>query len=148
MEIVEEVERRRQNIVVENADSAYPELMSLLEDKMSFGHVQEEKYFKNVEEGTIRAKIKTEDHFDHLTAEEFGIHVIISSETGEMDLQVKAKLLTHYPENYAYHKTVWYYAYRSLYDKFLYGSVREGYEPAVEEKLETLMDNIREMLEA
>ena len=148
MEIVEEVERRRQTIVVEDAESAYSELKSLLDDRMSFGHVHEDKYFNDVEEGLIRARIETEEGFDKFTHEALEIHVTINPEENEMDLQVKSKLLTHYPENYSYQATVWYYAYRSLFDKFLYGSVREGYEHAVEDKMETLMDRVRETLEA
>ena len=148
MEIVEEVERRRQTIVVEDDDSAYSELKSLLDDRMSFGHVHEEKYFNDVEEGLIRARIKTVEGFDKFTHEELEIHVTINPEENEMDLQVKSKLLTHYPEKFSYQRTVWYYAYRSLFDKFLYGSVREGYEGAVEDKMENLMDRVRETLEA
>lgn len=148
MEIVEEVERRRQTIVVEDADSAYSELKSLLDDRMSFDHIHEEKYYNDVEEGLIRARIKTEEGFDKFTHEGLEIHVTINPEENEMDIQVKSKLLTHYPENYSYQTTVWYYAYRSLFDKFLYGSVREGYEGAVEDKMETLMKRVRETLEA
>lgn len=148
MEIVEEVERRRQTIVVEDADSAYSELKSLLDGRMSFDHIHEEKYYNDVEEGLIRARIRTEEGFDKFTVEELEIHVTINPEENEMDLQVKSKLLTHYPEKYSYQTTVWYYAYRSLFDKFLYGSVREGYEHAVEDKMETLMERVRETLEA
>ncbi len=148
MEIVEEVERRRQTIVVEDADSAYSELKSLLDGRMSFDHIHEEKYYNDVEEGLIRARIKTEEGFDKFTVEELEIHVTINPEENEMDLQVKSKLLTNYPEKFSYQTTVWYYAYRSLFDKFLYGSVREGYEGAVEDKMETLMKRVRETLEA
>ena len=148
MEIVEEVERRRQTIVVEDADSAYSELKSLLDDRMSFDHIHEDKYFNDVEEGLIRARITTVEGFDKFTHEGLEIHITINPEENEMDLQVKSKLLTHYPEKYSYQTTVWYYAYRSLFDKFLYGSVREGYEHAVEDKMETLMDRVRDTLEA
>lgn len=148
MEIVEEVERRRQTIIVEDVDSAYSELKDLLESKMSFDHVHEEKYYNDVEEGKIRARVRTVEGYDKFTIEELEIHLTVNPEKEEMDLQVKAKLITEYPEKYSFHKTVWYYAYRSLFDKFLYGSVREGYEPAVEDKLETLMERTRNQLEA
>ena len=148
MNIVEEVERRRQTIVVEDVDSAYSELRDLLDSKMSFDHVTEEKYFNDVEEGKIRARIKTVERFDKFTVEELEIHVTITPEKNELDLQIKAKLITDYPEKFSYQKTIWYYAYRSLFDKFLYGGVRHGYEGAVEDKLETLMERIRETMEA
>ncbi|MFO7793508.1 MAG: hypothetical protein R6V35_00845 [Candidatus Nanohaloarchaea archaeon] len=148
MKIVEEVERRRQTIVVEDAESAYSELRDLLDSKMSFDHVAEEKYFNDVDEGKIRAKIVTEEGFDKFTAENLEIHVTITPAKNEVDFQIKSKLVTEYPEKFAYQKTIWYYAYRSLFDKFLYGGVRHGYEHAVEEKLETLMERIRETLEA
>jgi hypothetical protein len=148
MEIVEEVERRRQTIKLDHPDSAYSELRSLLNDKMSFDHVHEEKYFNDVEEGKIRAKIETEEGFDKFTEEELEVHITIDPDDREMDLQIKSKLVTHYPENYSYQSTVWYYAYRSLFDKFLYGSNRSGYEHSVEEKMEKLMTRIRETMEA
>lgn len=148
MEIIEEVDRRRQTIKLENPEIAYSELRDLLESRMSFDHVHEDKYYNDVEEGKVRARLNTEEGFDRFTHEKLEIHVTIDPEKGEMDMQVKALLETHYPHSYSYQSTVWYYAYRSLYDKFLYGSVRHGYEHAVEEKLETLIDRVRETLEA
>jgi hypothetical protein len=147
MEIIEEAGRRRQTIKLDNPGQAYSELRELLESRMSFDHVHEEKYYNDVEKGKVRARLYTEDGFDRHTAEKLEIHLTIDPEKGEMDLQVKGMLVTEYPEKYKYHQTVWYYAYRSLYDKFLYGSVREGYEHAVEDKLENLMQRVRETLE-
>lgn len=148
MEIIEEVGRRRQTIVLDNPEIAYSELRDLLESRMSFDHVHEEKYYNDVEEGKVRARLNTVEAFDKFTVEKLEIFLTIDPEKQEMDLQVKAMLVTDYPEKYRYHKTVWYYAYRSLFDKFLYGGVREGYEHAVEDKLENLMDRVRETLEA
>lgn len=148
MEIIEEADRRRQTIVLDNPESAYSELRELLESRMSFDHVHEEKYYNDVEEGKIRARLKTVEGYDRFTKEVLEIHLTIKEEEGELDLQVKALLETTYPDHFSYQKTIWYYAYRSLYDKFLYGSVREGYEPAVEEKLEEFMERMREVLEA
>lgn len=148
MEILEEVDRRRQTIRLDNPEIAYSEFRDLLESRMSFSHVHEDKYYNDVEEGKVRARLTTEEGFDRFTHEELEIFLTIDPEKGEMDLQIKALLQTHYPHNYSYQNTVWYYAYRSLYDKFLYGSVRHGYEHAVEEKVETLMDRVRETLEA
>lgn len=147
MDIIEEAGRRRQTIVLDNPDVAYSELRDLLESRMSFDHVHEEKYYNDVEEGKVRARLNTIEGFDRFTREKLEIHITIDPEKGEMDLQVKGMLVTEYPEKFSYQKTVWYYAYRSLYDKFLYGSVREGYEHAVEDKLENLMQRVRETLE-
>lgn len=148
MDIIEEAGRRRQTIVLDSPDVAYSELRDLLESRMSFDHVHEEKYYNDVEEGKIKARLKTADGFDKFTSEKLEIHLTIDPEKDEMELQVKAMLVTEYPEKFSYQSTVWYYAYRSLYDKFLYGSVREGYEHAVEDKLENLMQRVRETLEA
>ena len=147
MEIIEEVGRRRQTLNLKNPESAYSELRDLLESRMSFDHVHEDKYYNDVEEGKVRARLTTVEGFDRFTVEELEIFLTIDPEKGEMDLQVKAKMITEYPENYSFQTTVWYYAYRSLYDKFLYGGVREGYEHAVEDKLETFMERVRETLE-
>jgi len=44
MDIIEEAGRRRQTIVLDSPDVAYSELRDLLESRMSFDHVHEEKY--------------------------------------------------------------------------------------------------------
>ncbi len=148
MEVIEDVDRRRLTLKVEDPERAYDELRDLLQSKMSFDHVHEDKYYNDVEEGIIRARLITDEHFDRFTKEELEIFLKINKQENEMDLQVKAKLATHYPEKFSYQTTIWYYGYRGLYDKFLYGSVRHGYEHPVEEKLETLITRVRDTLEA
>lgn len=148
MDIVEEAVRRRQTLELEYPKEAYSEIKDLLENRMTFDHVHEEKYYNDVDGDMIRVKIETVEGLDGETAEELEIFLKINKSSGETDIQVKGKLVTHYPDERMWQDTLWYYAYRSLYDKFLYGSVREGYEPAVEEKVDTLMTRMRETLEA
>lgn len=148
MDIVEEVERRRLTIEVEQPQQAYSEIKDLLENRMTFDHVSEEKYYNDVDGDMIRVKIETAEWLDGETKEALEIFFKINKSTGEVDIQVKGKLETHYPDEKMWQDTLWYYAYRALYDKFLYGSVREGYEPAVEEKVDTLMKRMKETLEA
>jgi len=52
MDIVEEVARRRQTIKLKDPESAYPEIKDLLERRMGFDDVKEEKYFHDVDTGT------------------------------------------------------------------------------------------------
>ncbi|MFB6115467.1 MAG: hypothetical protein ABEK04_04170 [Candidatus Nanohalobium sp.] len=148
MDIVEEAVRRRQTIEMEHPKQAYSEIKDLLENRMAFDEVHEEKYYNDVDGDMIRVKIETEEWMDGETAEVLEIFFKINKATGEVDIQVKGKLETHYPDEKMWQDTLWYYAYRALYDKFLYGSVREGYEHSVEEKVDTLMTRMRETLEA
>ncbi|MFB6208865.1 MAG: hypothetical protein ABEJ56_01860 [Candidatus Nanohaloarchaea archaeon] len=147
MNINEEVVRRRQTIRVEDPDSAYPEIRDLLERRMSFDHVQENNYYNDVEEGNIRSEIETEEEFDKHTKEVLEIFIVISRKSRELDIQVKGKLVTSYPV-VGWKANLWYYAYRSLYEKFLYGEVRSKWEKAVEEKTEEFLHRIRQNLEA
>lgn len=147
MDIVEEVARRRQTIEVEDPETAYPELRDLLERRMSFDEVKEEKYFHDVETGTVRSKIISVEEFDHHTREELEIYLVINPQSRELDLQIKGKVITHY-ENEGWKGSLWYYAYRALYDKFLYGSARHGFEHAVEEKMDELLERVRQNVEA
>ena len=147
MKIQEEVVRRRQTIAVEDPERAYPEIRDLLERRMHFDHVNEKKYFNDVEEGNIRTRIVTVEEFDKHTKEELEIFVVISRNSKELDIQVKGKLITDYPVS-GWKGNLWYYAYRALYEKFLYGEVRHGWEEAVEEKTEEFIHRIRENLEA
>jgi hypothetical protein len=148
MKIVEEVVRRRQTLKIEDIDTAYPELRDLLNNRINLDHVHEEKYYNDVEEGLIRAKIIAEEGFDKHTHAAYEIFVTIDPSKEELDIQVKGKLETHYPSEKAWQGTLWYYAYRSLFDKFLYGNVREGYEHAAESKVDTILERVRETLEA
>lgn len=148
MDIVEEAVRRRQTIEMEHPKQAYSEIKDLLENRMGFDEVHEEHYYNDVDGDMIRVRIRTEEWMDGETAEVLEIFFKINKATGEVDIQVKGKLKTHYPDERVWQDTIWYYAYRALYDKFLYGSVREGYEHAVEEKVDTLMTRMRETLEA
>jgi hypothetical protein len=147
MDIVEEVARRRQTIKLENPEQAYSEIRDLLERRMGFDEVKEEKYFHDVDGGTIRSKIITAEDFDQYSREELEIFLVITPESSELDLQVKGKVITHYAME-GWKGSLWYYAYRSLYDKFLYGSARHGFEEYVEEKMDELMERVRQNVEA
>lgn len=147
MEIEEEITRRRQTIELEDPGQAYAELRDLLSTRMSFDHVSEEKYFNDVDEGVIRARVETTEAFDRYSIERLEIYVKIDENKNELDLQIKGMIITEYPEHYGYQKSLWYYAYRSLFDKFLYGEVRHGYIPAVEGKTDTVMERVRDLLE-
>jgi hypothetical protein len=85
--------------------------------------------------------------FDRHTVATYDIFLTIDPTKQEMDIQVKGKLETHYPTEKPWQKSLWYYAYRSLFDKFLYGSVREGYEHAAESKVDNILERVRETLE-
>lgn len=146
MNIQEEVVRRRQTIAVDDPESAYPEVRDLLERRMSFDEVIEEKYYTDVEEGNVRSRIKTIEEFDKHTVEELEIYLVINHDSRELDMQVKGKLVTSYPVT-GWKGNLWYYAYRALYEKFLYGEIRHEWEHAVEHKTEELFDRVRQVLE-
>lgn len=147
MNIVEEVVRRRQTFVINDPGDTYAEIRDLLERRMGFDEVVEEKYFNDIEEERIRSRIETVDGFDNVTKEELEIYLYIDGKSREVDIQVKGKLATHYEVGGGWKDSLWYYAYTALYEKFLYGSVREGYEHAVEEKVEELFQRLRQNIE-
>lgn len=147
MHITEEVARRRLTLKIDDPEQIYSSLKMLLEDRMKFSSVNEEKYYNDVDGRDIRAKISTVFGMDHLTHENMEIFLHIDREASEMDIQLKAKLITAYPDD-GWKESLLYYAYRSLYDKFLYGETREGYEHAVEERIDLLMEYIKDDMEA
>ncbi|WP_347720788.1 hypothetical protein [Candidatus Nanohalovita haloferacivicina] len=148
MHITEEVDRRRLTLKVEDPEEVYSSMKMLLEDRIKFSSVNEEKYYNDVDGKDIRAKIVTVFGMDHLTHETMEIFLHIDREASELDIQLKAKLETEYPTHKSWQDSLIYYAYRSLYDKFLYGETREGYEHAVEERVDLLMDYIKDDMEA
>lgn len=147
MDIVEEVVRRRDTFKVDDPDRAYPEIRDLLERRMSFDEVMEEKYYHDVDTGTVRSRVKTVEAFDKYSKEVLEVFLVISKGSQELDVQVKGKIVTHY-ETKGWKGSLWYYAYRALYDKFLYGHVRHGFEDYVEEKVDELLTRTRQNVEA
>ena len=147
MEITEEVGRRRQKIVLDNPGRAYSEIKDLLEHRLSYDEVVEEQYFNDVDEGRIRSEVKLVEGFDKFTEEVIEMHISIDKDEGTMELQLKGKMVTEYPTEKKYQQSLWYYAYRSLFDKFIYGEARGGYEHDIESDLDQIVRLVREDLE-
>lgn len=147
MEIIEEIGRRRQEIKVKNPERAYSEIRDLLENRLSYDEVYEEKYFNDVEEGRIRTKVILVEAFDKFTAEEIELHLSIEKQSSTLEMQLKAKMETSYPTEKKYQQSLWYYAYRSLFDKFIYGETRGGYEEDIEHDMDEVIRLVRENME-
>jgi hypothetical protein len=147
MEIVEEVGRRRQDIRLTDAKRAYGELRDLLTRRISADEVYEEKYFNDVDDGKIRSKVVVEEQMDKYTFAVHEIYIDIHRQEQKANIQIKAKLETEYPTEKKYQQTLWYYAYRALFDKFLYGENRAGHEESVEEKTDKILERLRDNLE-
>jgi hypothetical protein len=147
MEIIEEIGRRRQDIRLEDTDRAYAEIRDLLTSRISQDEVREEKYFNDVDTGKIRSKVILEEQMDKFTFEVHEIFIDINKQEKKANIQIKSKLKTEYPTEKDYQESLWYYAYRALFDKFLYGETRGGYEEDVEEKRDLIVERIRENLE-
>jgi hypothetical protein len=147
MEIIEEIGRRRQDIRMEDTDRAYAEIRDLLTSRISQDEVREEKYFNDVDTGKIRSKVILEEQMDKFTFEVHEIFIDINKQEKKANIQIKSKLKTEYPTEKDYQESLWYYAYRALFDKFLYGETRGGYEEDVEEKRDLIVERIRENLE-
>ena len=149
MEIDEEIERRRVNIdIEEDPRTAYDQFKHMLEHKKLFESIEETEYYINEQENVLRAKLIAEEHIDNFTEEKIHIHFKTTEHRSEAQVQIKGVLVTEYPQTWRYQKTLWYYAYRSLYDKFLYGNVRAGYEPVIDDKIEKIIKNLKEEIEA
>jgi hypothetical protein len=147
MKVTEEVARRRLSLKIGDVDRAYAELRDLLNTRVDIDSAHEEKYYNDVEEGVVRAEIKCVEGFGQHSDAIYKIFLALDPSKGEMDIQMKSKLVTEYPDDKAWQDTLWYYAYRSIFEKFLYGTVREGYEHDVEEKTDAILRKARETLE-
>ena len=84
---------------------------------------------------------------DQFTFEVHEIFIDINKQEKKANIQIKSKLKTEDPTEKDYQESLWYYAYRALFDKFLYGETRGGYEEDVEEKRDLIVERIRENLE-
>ncbi|MFB6241286.1 MAG: hypothetical protein ABEJ36_00600 [Candidatus Nanosalina sp.] len=147
MEIIEEVGRRRQDIRLGDTKRAYSEIKDLLENRVGADEVHEEKYFNDVDEGKIRSKVIVEEQMDKFTDAVHEVYIDIDRQERKANIQIKGKLVTEYPTEKNYQQTLWYYAYRALFDKFLYGENRAGHEESVEERTDMILERLRDNLE-
>lgn len=145
MDIEEEIERRRININTDkDIETAYHQAKETIEHKAGFETVEETNHFKDKPKKLIRTKLIAEEEIDKFTEEKITIHLKIKE--NQVNIQIKGILVTEYPEKFNFQATLWYYMYRSLYDKFLYGNVRSGYKPVIEDKIDTTIQNLQKTL--
>nr|EGQ40231.1 MAG: hypothetical protein J07AB56_09590 [Candidatus Nanosalinarum sp. J07AB56] len=146
MEITEEVVRMHNTIALREPERAYSEIRDLLERRMHFDTVQEPKYYNDVDTGVIRSEIEAVAGMDTKTAVELEIELTVSPVSEELDIGVKSKVVTSYPDMGPFNNLA-YYAYLSLREIFLYGGVREEYEEPAEELAEEFMERVRQSVE-
>jgi len=147
MEITEEVGRRQKTIKIEDTTSIYSRFKQFLQTQMQYEKVIENEYRENVEKENIVAEIETKKQIHKFTSEIIKIKLEIDSEESELTIKIKSFVETSYPEDHIHQKTIWYYMYRSVYDKFLYGSVRQRYTSDIEDNLENLVEEIIEQFQ-
>lgn len=143
MRIVEDIATRKKEFHVDNPQEAYSELKALLEDKISFDHVSEEKYYNDVETGKIRTKIETEEVYDEHSVEELEIFVTISESS--LKIEIKAMLVAVYSGS-GWRDSIVYYGYRALFHRLIGMKNHEEYEEAIKDKVEKILRDVESLM--
>lgn len=139
MKFFDEVVHRTQEFEVNDTSNVYSEIRILLNNKIAFGNVDEVKYYNDVEEGVIRAKIETMDQYDKYFFEKIEVYLTIKENS--FKIEIKGILTARYPTS-GWKNNLYYYAYIALFHKYLGLKNKDEYEDWVEDKVNQVMQNI------
>lgn len=132
MYIEEEVGRKTSSIEVEDWERAYKEIKTILENRFLFDRVEEEKFRHHVERGLIISKVSCYMEMDDFTNIEVTLMLNIHQDDEGLGAVItvdsKGEIVTKYPDKNGNQRSVWYYAFRSIWDKFVYGGARQKWK--------------------
>ncbi len=147
MYIEEEVGRKTTTVNVSDWENAYKEVKHLLESRFKFDRVEEEKFRHHVERGLIISKINCYIEVDDFSYKEVTLVLNITKDEAEgksatVTVDSKGEVVTNY-SNENGKRSVWYYAFRSIYDKFIYGQARGKWKEDTAELVREVHSELR-----
>ncbi len=147
MYIEEEAGRKTTTVDVSDWEVAYREVKDLLENRFVFDRVEEEKFRHHVERGLIISKINCYNEMDDFTVVEITIVLNITKDdpkglSASVTVDSKGEVVTKY-SNSSGTRSVWYYAFRSVYDKLVYGWARGKWKDDARELLNEIHSELR-----
>lgn len=153
MYVEEEVSRKSSTVDVKDWERAYEELKNILENRFFFHRVEEEKFRHHIEKGIIVSKLNCYRDVDDFTTIEITIVVTIEqagpdSREAHITLDSKGEVVTRYPEDTAFQRSVIYFALRSLWDKVVYGWARGKWKDEAQQLMIDVHSEIRGFLES
>lgn len=147
MYIEEDVGRRESTIQVDNWKDAYYEFKDILEKRFQFMRVEEVEFEHHKDHGTVFSIINAHRHLDDFTRIlldlRFNIKIGSDSENAEILLDSKALVITEYPEETSFQESLLYYAFRSMWDKLVYGWNRRRWKEQADELLVRVHEQLR-----
>lgn len=145
---------RRKN--VPNPQDAYDEIISILIDDCSIGrdHINEEIYdhSKKGEVETIHTEIEAVKKFDKFSKDVVKIEMDIEMKpvrdeeydyVGDLEIEIEGKVRTEYPQNNAIQKSMVWHAFRTFYEKVLYGDIKKVYMKKCNGYMRKLRDGLK-----
>ena len=148
MDVIEEVIRRKAEVKTDNWRRAHTQIKDLLEQKFDFSRVYEEKFVHHEEKKTLYLEIYCIANLDKYSKlkVELDIDVKTKDEEGEVSFTTIATLMTTYPENTPFKKSLFYFAMRAIWDKIYYGWARAKYRNFAIETANNVTNRITEFL--
>ncbi len=130
MDVIEEVVRKKTQVRTKNWRKAHSQIKDLLEKKFDFSEVYEETYKHHEEQNTMYSEIyciSTVDKYSKIKLE-IDIDALIVDDTGDFTISTISTIITTYPEDTAFRKSLFYFAMRAFWDKTYYGWARAKFK--------------------
>ncbi|MFP4045822.1 MAG: hypothetical protein ACLFS3_02070 [Candidatus Aenigmatarchaeota archaeon] len=145
---------RRKN--VPNPQDAYDEIISILIDdcNISKSDINEEMYEheKRGEVEVVHSKIEAVKKFDKFSKDVVKIEMDIEMKpvrgeeydyVGDLEIEIEGKVRTDYPQDNAVQKSMLWHAFRTFYEKVLYGDIKKVYMKKCDKYMRQLRDGLK-----
>ena len=147
MFVTEEVVRKYTTLKVKDWHKAYSELKDILERGYKFTRVQEKDFRHHKDMGRVEAKIICRKEMDKYTEVQLVIRPIFEiaddGESAQIELRTRGLVVTEYPEETSFQKSLVYITLRGIWDKLFYGWARGEWKEDAEELVEEVHADIR-----
>lgn len=115
-------------MTVQEWEKAYAELKEILERGFKFDRVEERDFRHHKDMGRVESKILCHVGMDKYTEILLTLRPLIKisndGSSAEIEIRSKGEVVTEYPEETSFQKSLVYITLRSLWDKFFYGWAR------------------------
>ncbi|MFB6075625.1 MAG: hypothetical protein ABEK17_00625 [Candidatus Aenigmatarchaeota archaeon] len=143
---------------IPNPHKIYGEVKTILEDRIKMDDVNEENYehTKGADKEEVKVELEATKSLDKFSK----IVIEVTTETelkpvhkedieyvGKIEIEAEGKVVTEYPQESAIQKSILWDAFRSFYEKTLYGDIKDNYKDMRDKYMRTLRDEVKSFLD-
>lgn len=143
---------------IPNPHKVYAEIEDIIEYRIGIEDINEEKYEhkKGGKEEEVHVEIEAVKPLDKFTKIVISVEIDTTLKPvhkedieyiGNIEIEAEGKVRTEYPQETALQKSILWDAFRSFYEKTLYGDIKENYMKMCNKYMRTLRDEIKSFLD-